>query len=251
MRLAQVIAVHTIRRTVDIVFTDTSLRVAEVHVLSSMVASDAGVWNFPSVQKPATESQAGALPRTGRQLAAVIDQVEGRPVVVGFIHPLGGQIAFNQDDRVVDRHVSGAYTTIAPDGSIETYHPSGAYVRIGTGAHEPLSPFSAHQNWDEKTSAPAPTITVHAAKFDLTIDPSGNVTFAAQGTITVTGGKAVKIAAGTSMELDAPGGLSVNANTTVAGTVTATGQVVAGAGAAQVGLLSHRHGTSGPPTPGT
>ena len=182
MRIALVVAVHP-NRTVDLVFQDTGLRIAGAHILSSLVASDAGVWDIPSVPKPTSEKLAGELPTTGRQLVAAVDMCAGRWVVLGFLHPLGGQMAFSQPDRHVERHSSGAYSTTAPDGSFEYWHPSGAYVRVGTGAaHEPLAPHSLDNTWKEIATAPAPTISLHTAKYDLTIDPDGNVNLHAFGT---------------------------------------------------------------------
>lgn len=181
MRIALVVAVHP-NRTVDLVFQDTGLRVAGAHVLSSLVASDSGVWDVPSVPRPMSENNAGELPTTGRQLVAAVDMCAGRWVVTGFLHPLGGQMAFTQPDRHVERHSSGAYSTVAPDGSIEIWHPSGAFVRIGTGAaHEPLAQYSLDNVWKETATAPQPTIAVHTGKIDLVIDPQGNVSLHTAG----------------------------------------------------------------------
>lgn len=221
MRLAQVVAVHPKYRTCDIVFCDTGMRVAQVHVLSSLVASDAGVWDMPSVPKPTSEATAGGPPSSGRQLTAVVDSVAGRPVVLGFLHPLGGQMAFDQDNRQVTRHASGAYSTIAPDGSIETWHPSGAYVRIGTGAHEPLAPLSWNQTWKETGDAAPPTVTLHAPKFDLSIDPDGNVTMHGQGNATMTADKTMTWVSGQDMHFNA--GTTLSFTSQQGTTVSASG----------------------------
>ena len=219
MRLARVVAVHGSRRTVDLVFMDTGLRVPEASVMSSMVSSDAGVWNVPSVPPPTSEQSAGSLPKQGRQLIACVDFSSGLPVVMGFLHPLGGQIAFDQPDRQVDRHASGAYTTIAPDGSIETYHPSGSYIRVGAGAHESLSGLNGA--WQEASGAPAPTVTVHCPKFDLTIDPAGNVTVHGQGNANMTFDQSLTVSSGADMAFHAGGGLSFTAG--AATTMNSTG----------------------------
>lgn len=221
MRLAQVVAVHPSRRTVDLVFADTGLRVAEAHVLSSLVASDAGEWDFPSVPKPQSEQSAGGLSATGRQLMAGIDFVEGRPVVMGFFHPMNGQMAFKEDDRQVYRHQSGVVTTIAPDGSIETWHPSGSYFRMGTGPHQSLASISANQNWVERSDAPKPTITVISGTFSLTIDPSGNISLTTSGNVAMNTGPV----------------------TWTTSALQVTGQVIAGYGTGdQITLQHHTHG---------
>jgi hypothetical protein len=212
MRVALVVAFHP-NRTCDLVFQDTGLRIAGAHILSSMVSNDGGVWDVPSVPKPTSERLAGELPATGRQLVAAVDMCAGRWCVVGWLHPLGGQLAFTQPDRHVERHSSGAYSTVAPDGSIEVWHPSGTFLRLGTGAaHEPLAPISHDKAWKEVSNAPQPTIHLHTAKVDLTIDPQGNVTLhtagngslAFDGTLAVASKGAMTIHSDVSVSVTAP-----------------------------------------------
>lgn len=175
-----VVAVHPERRTVDIVFTDTGMPVAEVTVAGS-VSSDGGSWNVPSVAKPQSLAGQASPPATGRTLIALVDSLGGRPVVVGFTAPSGGQMGFSQQDREVHRHSSGTYWTVAPDGSFEIFHPSGSVFRIGTGPHEPLGAISA--GWVEGSGAPPPTVTLATPQFTLTVDPGGNVSLRANGTL--------------------------------------------------------------------
>jgi hypothetical protein len=185
-RLAVIVAVYPDRRTADIVMTDSWQPVSNVPILSSQVGSDHGSWDFPEVPKPSNSSQVASPSQTGRQIVALVDSAAGRPVIVGFLGPSGGQMAFTQQNRQVYRHASGAYTTIAPDGSLETWHPSGSYVRIGTGGHESLSAHSVDNAWKETSGAAQPTITVHTEKFNVTIDPDGNLTMDTRGNVTVT-----------------------------------------------------------------
>jgi hypothetical protein len=182
-------------------------------MLSGLVASDCGTWSVPSVPKPTSERLAGELPATGRQMVAVMEQISGRWAAIGFLHPLGGQLAFTQPDRHVERHSSGAYSTVAPDGSIEVWHPSGTFLRLGTGAaHEPLAPISHDKAWKEVSSAPQPTIHLHTAKVDLTIDPQGNITLhsagngslAFDGTLAVASKGAMTIHSDVSVSVTAP-----------------------------------------------
>lgn len=250
MRFAIVVAVHPERRSLDLVFTDTGLRVPEVQCLSGMAASDAGVWDIPSVPKPTDEAQAGALPKSGRQLVAAVDDAYGRPVVVGFLQPLAGQIAFTEDDRFVRRFVGGGYLTVAPDGSIELWHPSGTYARIGTGPHEKLAPISANKNWTEVTNAPKPTITLitpgasgsDPPLFSLVVGPDGTVTIGTQKAVNITATEGVNITAN----------VAIHGNVAVTGGITATQDIVAGA----VSLRHHVQldgggtGDSGPPVGG-
>ncbi len=179
-----VVAVHPERRSCDIVYCDTALPVGEVQV-AGWVASDGGLWNVPSVEKPQSLAQQASPHPTGRHLVALVDSVGGRPIIVGFTSPAGNQMAFTEQDRTVQRHSSGAYTTIAPDGSIEVYHPSGSYLRIGTGAHQDLTEISHEAVWKEVQDAAQPTITLHTSRFSLSVDPSGNVSLDTRGTLTM------------------------------------------------------------------
>lgn len=199
-----VVAVHPERRTVDLVYADTGQPVGEVN-LSGWVSSDGGHWHIPSVPKPESTATQSSPPQTGRQLIALVDHVGSRPVVVGFLTPPETQMAFTEQDREVHRHSSGAYTTIAPDGSIETYHPSGAYFRIGTGAHQNLGPVSRENAWKEVANAAQPTITLQSQHFTLTVDPSGNVSIHCDGNLSMTSG-------GT-MNLQSTGAMTIRGST--------------------------------------
>lgn len=211
MRQAVVVAVHPDRRTLDLVYADTAMPVAEVSI-AGWVSSDGGHWHIPSVPKPQGIATQGSPPDSGRQLIALVDQVGGRPIVVGFMSPPTTQMAFTEADREVHRHSSGAYTTVAPDGSMEGYHPSGAYVRIGTGAHQSLTPLSRENGWKEESGAAQPTITVHTQQFSLVVEPSGNVSLTTTGTVSMTSQGA--------MSLSSQGALTLHSDADV----TITGQ---------------------------
>jgi hypothetical protein len=231
MRLANVVAIYPERRSADVVFCDTQMPCAEVKFMLGLASSDAGDWDVPSVPKPDTIANSASPSRTGRQLIALIDSVGGRSVITGFLHPDGGQVAFKQDDRKVHRHASGAYHTIAPDGSLEWYHPSGTYLRIGTGPHENLTPVSVDGKWQEIANAPQPTITLTTQKFTLSVDPaSGDLTVTTQGAANIS----------------APNGMHITTPTlAVTGQITATQDIIAGFGATQVAVLTHHHRPGG------
>lgn len=239
MRRAIVVAVHPERRSADIVYADTAMPVAEVQ-FAGWVASDGGHWHIPSVPKPATLQASASPSDTGRKLIALVDHVDGRPVIIGFLQTAAGQMAFTQQDREVHRHSSGAYSTIAPDGSMEFYHPSGSYIRMGAGAHEPLAPISANQKWQEVTTAAVPTVTIATPKCTITVDPDGNVSINAQGAGTMT----------------FPNGLTINAKTKIVGDteidgiLNVTGAITGGFGGGSVDLLTHIHHNGGSTTGG-
>lgn len=203
IRFAQVTAVHPERRTVDLVFMDDGWRCAEVYVLPGAVSSDSGLWDVPDVPKPQSEAQAGGLNATGRNIVAACAMAYGRPVVMGFLDPAGSMMRFKQQNREVHRHVSGAYTTVAPDGSIEVFHPAGAYLRIGVGEHEDLAPLAADGNWTIPPGAPPAQITLVTSGFKATVMPGGNTEIDTNGTVTVKAQGAVLVQA-PSVTLDTP-----------------------------------------------
>ncbi|MBU8545785.1 MULTISPECIES: hypothetical protein [Roseomonadaceae] len=75
LRLANVVAVHPDRGTVELVYLDNGARVGEAHVASGVVGSDAGVWAVPSVLRPASERLAGTTQGNGRRLVAVVAEI--------------------------------------------------------------------------------------------------------------------------------------------------------------------------------
>src|SRR6201999_3246154 len=155
-------AVHPERRTVDIAFADTGLPVGA----------------------PTTDAGAGGY-APGRRLIACVDFVYGRPIVVGFVLLDGSQMGLTDQNREVHLHPSGACTMIAPDGSIETFHPGGGYVRIGTGDHQDLATVAAGGTWNTP-AAPAPQITVATSGFKAIIAPGGQVTMTSNAGADVT-----------------------------------------------------------------
>lgn len=235
LRLARVVAVHPGRRTVDLVFSDTGQRSAEVQMAGS-VGMTSGSWNVPGVPKPSDEAAPDVLGE-GQNLTAAVGFVGTRPLVLGFLAPLGHEMGFEEQDRQIDRHPSGAYSTIAPDGSIETWHPSGAYVRIGAGEHQDLAGVTAGGKFSAPAGAAPAQITVETAGFKLTVLPNGATTLETAGELHMTYARAV-----------------LTGDVAVTGAITATGEITAKAGTAgSVTLTGHRGHVPGgpPPTSGT
>ena len=186
IRFAKVVATYPRTRSVDLVFSDTGERSARVQVMTSNASSDGGTWDVPDVPKPSSEQAAGELAPSGRSLVACVAFNGRSPVVIGFMHTLDGQMAFGEQNRQVYRHPSGAYTTVAPDGSIETYHPSGAYLRIGTGDHQDLAAVSADGNWQIPAGAPPAQVTLATSGFKLTVQPGGECDLVTAGKLSLT-----------------------------------------------------------------
>jgi hypothetical protein len=128
-----------------------------------------------------------------------------RPVVMGFLHCQGGQVNFTQDDRDIHRHpASGAYFTFAPDGSMEMWHPSGAYIRIGAGGHENLAPLVFDDNWVVPPYTGAPVSITISCATDLNLDvASANFT----GSVSIDGN--LSVGTGASGSFTTPTGQTV------------------------------------------
>ena len=219
MQRARVVAVHPERRRLDLVLLSNGQRLPNVRVLGSS-GSDTGSWDVPDVPRPAAEGTASDLPQgEQRALIAVVGWVDGAAAVFAFDHPPVTALAVNEQNRTVHRHPSGAYSTIAPDGSMEMRHPGGAYVRIGAGEHQPLDNI-AGPGWAAKGGSPA-QITVVTGAVKVVIEPGGAVTVEGTGELTLSYGHATL-----------NGDVQLNGSLTVSGEVTANG----------VALSTHEHG---------
>ena len=199
------------------------------------VGASTGSWNVPDMPKPANEATPDVL-ASGQNLTAVVAFAGGRPVVQGFLSPLGSEMGFTEQNRSITRHAAGGYTTVAPDGSIEHFHPSGAYLRIGTGGHQDLAAVTSGGKFTVPHGAPPAQITLSTAGFTLTILPNGATTLETTGELHMTYSKAF-----------------LNGDVALTGNLTATGEVTAKAGGSSVTLSQHKGHTGGgdPPTPGT
>jgi hypothetical protein len=242
MKIAQVTQVYPESRTVDIVFLESRLACAGVNVMSGSIGTDHGVWDLAAVKKPAESGQVGALSSSSRNLLAVCGFTgprAERPIVMGFLRPADSVLVFTEDNREVHLHPSGTYTTIAPDGSHETWTAGGGYVRIGTGGHQDLASVAA-KGWPAPSGAPVPTITASNGKGTAIIDPDGNMSISLEGnlaatvagdmTASVTGTAhiasegGVTVSSTVSIALQAPD-VAVDGNLSVSGELTATGGI--------------------------
>jgi len=218
IRIAQVVKVNPAARSVDLVFLDDGMRMANVRVMGG--ASDSGGWDVPSVQPPASERAAGGRATNGRTLHAVFaPDRHGRGVVMGFLAP-GQGLAVREQDRMLYRHPSGAHLSIAPDGSIQLGHPGGTSIRIGTGGTEDVGAAAAG-GWQAPSGA-VPQVTLATADgVTITIKPGGEVELVTPAELKMTYGHATLT-----------GDIALN------GTLTATVDVVANG----TSLHTHKHG---------
>lgn len=186
LRQGIVVATHPEDYSVDLVMLDDGSRVVGAQVMTMNGSARAGSVDLPSVGKK--KDKWDLSERTDNEATAIVGMMRGNPVVMGFMYPQVSQMTFDDPDRRMSRHVSGAYQTVKGDGSVEFYHPSGAYVRISeTTEHEDLDGknfdknLAATGNKDKKIS-----IHVQAAggKSSATIKEDGTVVIKADDKIT-------------------------------------------------------------------
>ncbi len=252
MRLAQVVAVHPGRRTVDLVFTDNGQRAADVPVMAGITATDSGGWMVPDVPRPTSEQDAAGGNPTGRRMLALCGDIYGRPVVVSIVSPGVSGTQPTEQNRAIYQHPSGTYATVAPDGTVEVKHASGAHLRIGTGA-------TAAVPGVRTGGGSPPQITLTTSGFTLTVLPGGETTLTTDGNATITtphlqiNGN-VDIAGNLGVAAAGGGAATINmtGQVNLTGRLDATVEVKAGA----IPLTTHKHtgvqsgpSNTGGPTP--
>lgn len=183
--LGKVVAIHPESNCVDVVLYRTGLRLPAVRVLGDMATGQTGVANL---HEPDCKDGFESANTGKRDIVAAIAYYKEFPMVVGFMFPEVAECLFARNDFKVDRHASDVYSTIDADGNMETYHPSGTYLRIGTSpAHEDLTGKDYDAIWKiERNTQKAVHVHVRVAnagatKATVDIDPQGNVTINNEG----------------------------------------------------------------------
>ena len=263
IRIARVTAVHPKAHAVDLIIANDGTRYSMVQVMA-MAGTDWGRVDLPNVVRPKADGDyMEGLGYTGaREMNAVVAFYQDGPVVLGFLLPQDCQMTFPDENRRVDRHASGVYSTIDGAGNFELAHPSGTFLRMATSpGHEDLT----GQDFDGSWAVPeADPVHVHlevagsgGAKVTIDLAPDGTVTVNAAGAVSVTAGGAATVTA-PSVTLDTPathctGTLTVDGlltykaglagtgggpGTVITGSITQTGGAMSSNG---VSLSSHHH----------
>lgn len=132
--LARVIGTHPDTGTVDVEAIRTGWKMRGVFVMVGPSTSRAGNAGMPEFSD-------------GDPGIAVVETIDGVPVVTGFLPSRISQLRF-ADGRTILRHDSDVYVSLGRDGEVELYHPSGAMIRIGEGeAHEDLTGADFDREW--------------------------------------------------------------------------------------------------------
>lgn len=191
LRKGRIVKVHPGDHSVDIMMVDDGSRLTGVQVATMSGGTRSGVHDLPYPDERDDDKKWDLTDKKDSDAFALVDFVNGRnPVVMGYLFPQINQMNFDEQGRRLNRHGSDVYSTIDKNGNAEIYHPSGAYIRMGTSPdHEDLTKkdsdkaFEPSRNTDKK-------IHIHIQQAGNTasidIDPDGNVTITNKGNTTVT-----------------------------------------------------------------
>lgn len=240
LQLGRVAAVHPEDNSIDVVIVESGVRLSGVQVLAQMASTNTGMHDLAAPGVPGSGDVWSLTERTERDMHAVIGNVGGTAVALGFLFPQVNGVLFAEPRRVV-RHQSDWYSTVDRHGNWEVCHPGGAYLRMGVGRnHEDLTGKDVDKRWAIKRN------TDKSATFCIDLPGGASIEMKPNGNIIITS---------TAVTIDAPtttltGNLHVDGDVTTDGTIVAQGNVT-GDG---VSLNSHVHGgvdpgsgESGPP----
>lgn len=232
-KIGTVVAVYPEGNSIDVYMPKTGDRLANVQCAAHTGSSTSGVMDLPEIGLPVDETRWNPqiINTAIREVRAIIQNIDGMPVCMGFLLPQITQMTFQRDNFRVHRHASDVYSTTSGNGDAEWSHPSGSYVRWSANpAHEDLTQQDADKSWaitQNVGSAPHMHIQVAnagAAVASIDIDPSGNITITHNGNLTVNAKGNAAVTVGGTTELDSSGNVTIKApQTTVDGPLTVTG----------------------------
>lgn len=227
IRLARVLAIRG--DTADLWFLEDGWRVPRAPIMCESASNNSGVHEDHDITDVPEDPSQFPGP-DGRYLIAVVGNLHGFPVVLGFLPPQFSEMIFS-DKRYIRRFDSDVYLTVDKDGNAEVFHPSGAFVRIGQDPeHEDLTGkdarklFALRNNLGQKPAVKVAIGIGEAEVCSVRLDETG---------VTVTGDNILVRGAAT-----VDGDLNVTGDLTCQKTVTG----LAGVKTATVSLDTHPHG---------
>lgn len=130
------------------------------------------------------------LPRVGDWGLVVFPNGSDQMAVwLGSLYQDFNNIATANPEERISHQDSGVYWRMAKDGTVEFVHPSGTYVRLGTGTALATRTRQERQGETRRevpyAIPPKPAITLHLKHSSgtlVSVDPSGNVTVTGKGT---------------------------------------------------------------------
>lgn len=214
MRKGIVVATHPSDHSVDVLLSD-GRRLVGVQVMTPNGSARSGVFDMPAVPARGGDKWDISEPN-GQDQIAIVDFVDGIPLVVGFLYPQISQMTFDDPTLRVTRHQSDVMTAIDGDGNVQITHPSGTYIRLG---EQPDRVDFSAKNRDESLAVDRNTgrrvhvrIGMADGVLELTMSPSGridlrcndNIYIRSEANIDVKAGGKIHIESGTQIQLTAP-----------------------------------------------
>jgi hypothetical protein len=198
LRLAKVTHVHPEGQKLEVLFLDNGDYGRDVQVMSPYAGTDFGfTGGIPAPEEEGHEPNRRTDPNK-RDIIAVIANLQGRHLCLGYLYPQVTHMAFTKDsdkNRMIERHTSDWYRTVDDEGNMDMVHPALAvafpttFIRMGVG---PIPAVLTGRDYDGRWALkrnlfmPA-MITIAApagvliAGGDETIELGGAASFAASG----------------------------------------------------------------------
>lgn len=259
LRRGIVTATHRGDNSVDIIMSDDGSPLTGVQVITSNGSNRSGFTDLPYI---APKSDLDLSKPSDQDLIAIVDNVRGYPVVVGFIFPQINEMLFDDPLFSLYRHSSDVMYSIDADGNIQLDHPSGTYVRIGEAIeHVDLEGKNTDKNLKitrNKEKKAKIRIGLSGGMIELTMSPDGSVSMKATRLDVIA--EEVDITANVVVRGDAVvignaaivGDASVIGDMAITGTLSVDGVITSGIDMVSNGtsLKTHVHGgvLSGPST---
>jgi phage baseplate assembly protein gpV len=239
-KIGIVVAVYPEGNSIDVLLPKTGDQLANVQCIAFTGSNNSGVMDLPEIGLPVdnTRWNMQVILTAPRIVRAIIQNIDGMPICMGFLLPQLTQMTFLRNNFRVSRHASDVYHTINENGDSEWYHPSGTFLRVAASpAHEDLTAQDVDQSWKiAQNTAAAPYVNLVVANAgaqvaEIEVDPSGNITINHNGNLTVTtkGNADVTVAGTTTVnstgaaKLEAPSVTIDSPQTTCTGALTVQG----------------------------
>lgn len=249
LRLARVTHVSPETNSFGCIYLDTGDYGRGVQLSSPYAGSDFGVSGMPALDVEGYDENMTDDPNV-RAVVAVIAQIQGMPIALGFLYPKVSEMAMVEKGRLVERHTSDAYRSVSPSGDMDTVHPSGAYLRIGSGdSPDALEGRDAAKRWRVKrNTGGSATVTLGnpgGGGTSVKLKPDGGVEVSgavrvdvrSAGVVEIDGAEKVTAKSGASSVTISPGGLVTVAGATEialdAPVTRVTGTLILGSGRAE------------------
>lgn len=130
VRLARVSRAYPKKHCVDIVYLDDGGFSAGVPILTPSASQEHGLSYLPKVSEPTDANGRWSIRLTGKDdVLCVVALASSTPVVLGFFFPAGEYLAV-EENELLDKHISGFFRHITPDGDMTLEHPSGWTIKI-------------------------------------------------------------------------------------------------------------------------